>query len=321
MLEISGALPAAQQSNLLNNASLIRTGPYIPEASIPILRSRALWNPPVAGQAFTCGSTADGLGSADSPIIGVDFVSFDGCSSALYRWSFCMPDGFTSPSILVTGNYDDACVAYLNGNRLQQSGALVGDQFPQPPGVLQFPDLTSTTETMFFQAGENDLVFAVHGDLSTDPTSFQFTATVFYDYQGLTQVGSGCAGSLGVPTIRGTSQPLIGNPFGLELDQAAACRPAALLIFCSPNTTMLPGPGGCSLEIGGQVINAFGGTTTAQGRLSINFGTGIPVDIGLVGPPALELYGQFLVADPAGGILIGGVGLSASPTLRVRVGC
>jgi cyclophilin family peptidyl-prolyl cis-trans isomerase len=134
-----------------------------------------------------------------------DEVTRDGCGSGFYRFTFDLPAAFANPVLVGFANVDDEGVVFLNGHAV--SALLVDPGCNPAPGVANDPcyaqqdrgkdrldaqsrpvltaptiDRFDATNAAFFQAGTNELVFAVAGDAELlDPTGLAFRAIVGWD--------------------------------------------------------------------------------------------------------------------------------------------
>jgi hypothetical protein len=109
----------------------------------------------------------------------------------------------------------------------------------------------------------------------------------------VTTVGSGCAGTSGVPTLAASGAPIVGNgDFVLRVDSA---RPSStVLAALSPFGANQAMPGGCTLLVAAPWLEVLGtGDPSGQARLPAP----IPLTASLSGA---VVYAQAFVADPNG---------------------
>ncbi len=127
--------------------------------------------------------------------------------------------------------------------------------------------------------------------------------------------GDGCAGAVGVPVIQASGLPTLGNAgFRVQLTGAGPQRPAVLLL--SAGRAQLPLAGACTALV--DPLQAFPSVfvlTAPQGRAQ--FAMPVPNAAGLIG---FEVFGQWLVEDPAGAPLPPLQGLAGTRGIRLRVG-
>lgn len=127
--------------------------------------------------------------------------------------------------------------------------------------------------------------------------------------------GSGCPGGSGVPNLRGSSLPIVGNAgFRIGLENALPGTLAMLLFSTAPAAVPLAGP--CVLHLDPlQGLPGSWGLVQTNGSRAVPLP--VPADPGLVG---LQLFLQWGVLDPAGTPLPGLPGLAASRAARLVVG-
>ena len=198
---------------------------------------------PGTGDAIT---RANFISTPSSPLTDADEVSGDNFSSAYYRFTFDLPSGFETPDLSeFRVNVDDAAVAYLNGQRItnpipeicKTASALecIDETFLGWPDLNEFSSemptpLTKLVEPEFFEEGTNELVFAVLGDLGTEPTGLEFEARISF-----TPAASFQAQQLtSVPASVETSQPYLStnsaNPLDVNNDSFISPIDALLVI-------------------------------------------------------------------------------------------
>ena len=110
----------------------------------------------------------------------------------IYRTSFTMPAGFTSPSLSIKILADDQAVVFLNGS-------FVGAQpFPaSPANYTNPPSVFNTANPAFFLPGLNVLeirCFNQNDVPPTNPTGVDFVATVVPEPSVFVLTGCGLAG-------------------------------------------------------------------------------------------------------------------------------
>ncbi|MBS0198130.1 MAG: immunoglobulin domain-containing protein [Planctomycetes bacterium] len=154
---------------------------------IPLVGSDRRQTDGPTDQSFQCENKppAPSFVSADWPLIGIDEVTFDDCSSAYYRFTFTLPAGFVGASLLGTANVDDAATVWLNGNLLSAAidpakwnkdytDASCRNALTWSTGA----DFGATNQA-YFRPGVNELIFAVNGNFSRyEPTGLEFYAFV-----------------------------------------------------------------------------------------------------------------------------------------------
>jgi hypothetical protein len=107
--------------------------------------------------------------------------------------------------------------------------------------------------------------------------------------------GDGCPGTVGVPQLRWSSVPYLGNPdFAFGVMSARSLSPAFLLLSAARANLILAGP--CRLFVDPLAgFFTLAGTTDGGGRMTVRFP--IPNDQGLAGA---KVDAQWLVLDPMG---------------------
>lgn len=131
-------------------------------------------------------------GCQDVP--GAPEISLDNQSSAFYLFEFLVPKGAVDPVMTITISTDDQGVAFVNGTRVS---ALMTSQFNWGSDAVDgagLPILTwPTSETLIvdndpviFTCGSNQLLIGLCGNCSSDPTGFEFTASLRYSFDEMT---------------------------------------------------------------------------------------------------------------------------------------
>jgi hypothetical protein len=124
--------------------------------------------------------------SANTYIRGIDEVTYDGCSSAFYRYVFFLPQGVRQACVSGKINVDDIGVAFLNGNRISPkvfANDVGEDRAVGGKPILSWPtqDKFGTDNIDYFKPGLNELVFGIVGDASIwEPTGLEFRAKIKY---------------------------------------------------------------------------------------------------------------------------------------------
>lgn len=126
--------------------------------------------------------------AAGQDVPGAPDVSRNNQQSAFYRYTFSLPCGFEQASMTVTISSDDQGTAFLNGTAiagLMTSPSNFGGDALGANGlpILTWPSVEtlSVTSQATFHAGLNELVFAICGDCSSDPTGIDFVATIEFE--------------------------------------------------------------------------------------------------------------------------------------------
>jgi hypothetical protein len=112
-------------------------------------------------------------------------------STNLYRTTFTLPVGFTSPSLSISILADDQAVVFLNGH-------FVGGQpFPNVnPNYTNPPSIFSTSNAAQFLTGQNVLEIRCFNQPGgfTNPTGIDFSAVVVPEPSVFVLTGAGLAG-------------------------------------------------------------------------------------------------------------------------------
>ena len=217
----------------------------------------------VAPFGFQCGDVGvvpkdEAYVSANTYIAGADEVTADNCGSAFYRFTFTLPNEFANPILTGVANADDMAVLYLNG--FPVSAPIAANLLGTDAIIGGVPALTWPTQDTFcaadpswFLPGENELVFAVAGDVSDfEPTGVEFQASVTFDVFGQpnSPVARLEANGLGVGTAPGPFNPAVPAGGSLHLAWGGPAFSPILLLNGSrnPANTFFPGIG--TLDIG-----------------------------------------------------------------------
>lgn len=268
--------------------------------------------------------------STSQPLLGVDEVTLDNCSSAWYRFTFDLPVGAKSPRLQGVANVDDQGVLFLNGQPVSglmtEPGCDPADPYdPADPcfamqdtgsdGVdgLGKPILTAPTADEFFVddetlfvTGENELVFAVCGDASAyEPTGLEFQAVLFFDPPSTTYCVPktdtvGCA-----PLVSSTGAPSANSSSPFTVDATGVQNNKPGILFYGFGENSVPWQGG-TLCVQGPIrrtpVQVSGGSAAGAdctGSYSFDFNAWAQsgVDANLI--PGTLVFAQYWYRDPA----------------------
>lgn len=143
-----------------------------------------------------------------------------------------------------------------------------------------------------------------------DPQAFSDLGDT-WDYSRALVIGSGCAGTNGIPALSAPAGPRLGQGFVMNLDNLNLSVPIAVLMFSGtqlpPTPLAVIGMPGCTAYLPPDILVGIG---AAAGSASTT--VAIPNSIGLVG---LSLFSQGLTLDT-----VNVAGLTTSNALDGRIG-